>query len=82
MNQNLALIDHFQLRFLGLKDLDEFNCQRREGLLPEELYPKGLSAERQWYLYQQIREHISNDQDKNSTCPKPIYPKPKGPKLN
>jgi hypothetical protein len=39
--------------------------------LPEQILPAGLSAKRQWYLYNQIRCHIPNDHDKNETCPLP-----------
>lgn len=45
--------------------------------LPSKIIPKGLSLERQWYLYEQIRIHIPQEQDKDMTCPKPIKPKPK-----
>lgn len=45
--------------------------------LPHKLMPDGLSAERQWYLYEQIRMHIPNEQDKDNTCPKPKMSKPK-----
>ena len=38
---------------------------------PEKLIPLGLSIERQWYLYDQIRMHIPDENDKDSTCPKP-----------
>lgn len=42
----------------------------------EYLTPKGLSLERQWYLYEQIRKHIPNEIDQDKTCPKPLQPKP------
>ena len=45
--------------------------------LPNELAPQGLSAERQWYLYDQIRMHIPNAKDKDATCPKPSMDRPK-----
>jgi len=38
---------------------------------PEELFPLGLSVERQWYLYDQIRMHIADEKDKEATCPEP-----------
>jgi hypothetical protein len=38
--------------------------------------PKGLAAERAWYLYKHIREYVSDD-SKGITCPKPTVPKPK-----
>ena len=41
--------------------------------LPPQIYPAGLSLERQWYLYKHIREYCSIDaQDK--VCPKPLVP--------
>ena len=43
--------------------------------LPKQIFPKGLSLKRQWYLYEQIRYHIPFDKDKNQTCPKPNIPK-------
>lgn len=43
--------------------------------LPEINPPKGLSTERQWYLYDQIREFCP-DSDKDITCPKPDVAKP------
>lgn len=45
--------------------------------LPSKIFPEGLSIERQWYLYDQIRMHIPHKQDKDKTCPKPNKPKPK-----
>ncbi|HIE01945.1 MAG TPA: hypothetical protein EYP59_16950 [Thiotrichaceae bacterium] len=45
--------------------------------LPSKIFPKGLSLERQWYLYEQIRMHIPDERDKDATCPKPNKPKPK-----
>lgn len=44
---------------------------------PGRLHPVGLSDERQWYLYSQIRQHIPDECDKNITCPKPTCSKPK-----
>jgi hypothetical protein len=43
--------------------------------LPSIVSPKGLSAERQWYLYDSIRPFCPND-DKDTTCPLPDVPKP------
>lgn len=56
-----------------------------EGLFigqPERLMPLGLSAERQWYLYDQIRMHIPDEIDKDATCPKPKIEKPASKKHN
>lgn len=44
--------------------------------LPLTLKPKEMSAERQWYLYEQIRAHIPDAMDKDKTCPKPDVKKP------
>ena len=43
--------------------------------LPDIIPPRGLSADRQWYLYEQIRPYCP-DEDKDTTCPKPRVPKP------
>jgi len=37
----------------------------------ENVEPSGLSAERAWYLYDKIREHIPTLKDKDKTCPLP-----------
>jgi hypothetical protein len=50
-----------------------FNKQPQE--LPKQLLPAGLSLKRQWYLYDQIRCHIPDENDKNQTCPQPKQPK-------
>lgn len=38
--------------------------------LPEKIVPPGLPLERQWYLYEKIREFCS-EEAKNIVCPKP-----------
>ena len=43
--------------------------------LPDIVVPKSLSAERQWYLYDQIRP-FCRDSAKDITCPYPNIPKP------
>ena len=43
--------------------------------LPDRVFPRGLSAERQWYLYEKIRQYCP-DEDKDVTCPRPTVPKP------
>ena len=43
--------------------------------LPDIVPPRGLSAERQWYLHEQIRPFCPDD-DKDSVCPLPSVPKP------
>ena len=44
--------------------------------LPKEVTPAGLSPERQWYLYDKIREHIPNPVDKDATAPLPAIKRP------
>ena len=41
--------------------------------LPDEIVPPGLSLERQWYLYDKIRDFCSDDA-KDIVCPKPSQP--------
>lgn len=43
--------------------------------LPDIIPAKGLSTERQWYLYDQIRQFCP-DSRKDLTCPEPSVPKP------
>ncbi len=43
--------------------------------LPQRIFPKGLSQERQWYLYEQIRSFCP-DTEKDITCPLPAVPRP------
>ncbi len=42
---------------------------------PNQISPKGLSAEHQWYLYDKIRDFCSED-SRDVTCPLPSVPKP------
>jgi len=44
--------------------------------LPAKINPKGLSVSRAWYLYDNIREHIPLEQDKDATCPLPKTRRP------
>ncbi|CAB4376175.1 unnamed protein product [Rhizophagus irregularis] len=44
-------------------------------VFPNLLVPKELSAERQWYLYEQIREHVTHPDKKDQYCSKPLIPK-------
>ena len=43
--------------------------------LPKRIFPAGLSLKRQWYLYDQIRCHIPDKNDKDQTSPRPKTPK-------
>ena len=42
--------------------------------LPSVIIPKGLSTERQWYLFEKIRQFCPYD-DQDLTCPEPTVPK-------
>ncbi|XP_064390673.1 uncharacterized protein LOC135338462 isoform X2 [Halichondria panicea] len=46
-----------------------------ENELPSEIHPAGLSLQRQWYLYDKIREFCP-EQDRDVTCPLPSHPRP------
>ena len=45
--------------------------------LPAVVPPKGLSNERQWYLYDKIRQYC-REECKDFTCPLPKLPRPAG----
>ena len=45
------------------------------GELPNVIVPAGLSAERQWYLYEKIGEFVP-EEAQDLVCPKPTVPKP------
>ena len=42
--------------------------------LPPQVMPKGLSTQRQWYLYDKIREFCP-EEDSDVTCPMPTVPR-------
>ena len=44
-------------------------------ILPEVVQPRGLTAERQWYLFEQIREFCP-EASKDKTCQLSSTPKP------
>lgn len=48
---------------------------RIDDLLPEEIPTPGLDPRRQWYLYEEIREHCLSSSAKDMSCPKPVVPK-------
>lgn len=48
--------------------------RNKRPVFPKVIQPDGLSADRQKYLYEQIRHHIPSEDDKNATCPKPTTP--------
>ena len=43
--------------------------------MPDIIQSNGLSAERQWYLFDHIRQYCP-DEYKDITCPRPVAPKP------
>lgn len=43
---------------------------------PGKLKPQGLTLDREWYLYEKIREHIPRLEDQDETCPLPKTAKP------
>ena len=49
---------------------------------PQIIRPPGLSAERAWYLYENVRQHCDGDVHKERTCPKPSVPKPRSMKAH
>ncbi len=50
-------------------------AQFEESELPDVVTPAGLSAQRQWYLYDKIREFCP-ESNRDVTCPLPSVPKP------
>lgn len=69
-------MDSKEVKIPLLKEEFPFNRKNLAQNLPERLIPKDLTAERQWYLYKQIRTHIPDEKDKDETCPKPKIAKP------
>ena len=43
---------------------------------PDVVVPDGLSLQRQWYLYKEIRQFVTNDEMKDIVCPKPLSAEP------
>lgn len=63
-------IDGPEEKFMLLKNKFPYSDKRRPQL-PERIKPSGLSLERSWYLYNEIRDHIPSIEEKNKTCPLP-----------
>jgi hypothetical protein len=60
----------------NLLKITEFpHSSHKMSYLPQQLNPPGLSAERAWYLYDNIRGHIPLECDKDATCPLPSIPR-------
>ena len=53
------------------------DAERVNDDLPAVVPPKGLSSERQWYLYDKIRQYC-REECKDLTCPLPESPRPAG----
>ena len=69
-------IDSEQETFELLKKTAEYSTLLDGSIHPEEVISAGLSPERQWYLYDKIREHIPNLADKDATAPLPAVERP------
>lgn len=48
-----------------------------QALIIEDIIPEQLTAERQWYLYENIRQFVIKDSKKDLVAPKPIAWKPR-----
>ena len=51
------------------------DCNIPLGQLPQEIPLKGLSNDRQWHLFEQIREFCTTIEVADLTCPEPSCPK-------
>ena len=69
-------VDSEQETFELLKNTVDYSSLLDGSILPKEVTPAGLSSERQWYLYDKIREHIPDPADKDATAPLPIIERP------
>ncbi len=47
-----------------------------DGGMPQLTCIKGLDAQRQWYLFEQIRPFCKSNLTADFTCPQPSFPKP------
>lgn len=45
------------------------------GVMPQEVHAPGLDADRQWYLYDNIRQYFRSDTATDKACPLPKIPK-------
>ena len=57
-------------------DLLRADWQPSPSTLPQRIKPRGLSDERQWYLYERIRPFCSYGH-RDTVCPEPSVPNPK-----
>ena len=51
------------------------DCSIIHSTLPDRILPLGLDLQRQWYLYDKIRQYCSTNLSADITCPKPLLPK-------
>jgi len=56
---------------ITLRKVSKVNVNLSCDDLPKEMFAKGLDLDRQWYLFEHIREFCRTDEAKNLTCPKP-----------
>lgn len=56
-----------------IKLVKDLSWKPHKNFLPEQVIPPGLSLERQWYLYNKIREFCP-DNAKDMVCPQPSTP--------
>ena len=54
--------------------LNDFSWQPTQSQLPPIIHPLGLSLDRQWYLYDSIRQFCP-ESVRDEVCPKPTFPK-------
>jgi hypothetical protein len=69
-------VDSEQETFELLKKNVDYSALLDGSFLPTEVTQTELSPERQWYLYDKIREHIPDPADKDATAPLPIVTRP------
>ena len=69
-------IDGPEEKYMLFKKKFPYSPKKRPIRLPRKMKLPGLSAERAWYLYDTIREHIPTIQDKDATCPRPEVARP------
>ena len=69
-------VDSEQESFELLKKNADYSALLDGSIFPKEVTPAGLSPERQWYLYDKIREHIPDPVDKDATTPLPAVARP------
>jgi len=69
-------VDSEPKTFELLKKSADYSALLDGSNLPRKVSPAGLSPERQWYLYDRIREHIPDPADKDATSPQPAVERP------